>query len=515
MEQQPPSLYDLILTRRAKRALVIILTVLMAGFAVYLLSSYSFISVRVSNPSDGATQFTLIKDGGEPKIIESDVPSVKKLVRRGEYNVLVEQDNKSFFSVVNAKGFMRTTTIDAELQPERARRFVGNNPSPCMNYIHSQLVSYVCGSRLSELNLHEPANQTTPTYARTNRLATNNSIYGIVDSGDDTFALIRSMREPFSYSLYKIESAKDLLTPNLNSSNIIGLPLSGLSDTYAISSFGGGFVIYNESFSSILYLPSLDSSPEKIAIEAPGDMAAQIFSANKYGITLTYSDYLNSDVDGHGESRYKGKSRVFVYRDGVVAEFSFSGLFGDLQLCEENKLCGITERGMEVYDISESKASLLYRVSGVHAIMQNNFGMALVGDNNVIEFDVNTRTGHVEFSFGEYKLCGAKSTKDGYVLCLINIRNDKVAIYIDQENNNVDDIDKKVAELLRLEISDVSAYGDYIFINPFLGELQYNPRTQSFQYDPVLQAAVNRRLSEAIKRIDFSPRYKIINTSEQ
>jgi hypothetical protein len=99
-------------------------------------------------------------------------------------------------------------------------------------------------------------------------------------------------------------------------------------------------------------------------------------------------------------------------------------------------------------------------------------------------------------------------------LCTKDENGKKVALLVNQEQENTDSINIKIEQLARLsEVKSVSIYGRYIYISPDIGNPQPNPQTGFFEYDKTTVKNANAIINQEIDRIGISrSTYTIINT---
>ncbi len=132
--------------RKRLKQLALITVVFVIFISVFLwFYGHSFIKVSVDMPVNGEIHYELINQNTKKSsTYTTKASSIKKLVKKGSYEMLVKNQETSSFSVQSTKSFLRTTTINSNLQTEKSREFVGNNPGPCMYYDQSVLISYPC-----------------------------------------------------------------------------------------------------------------------------------------------------------------------------------------------------------------------------------------------------------------------------------------------------------------------------------------------------------------------------------
>ncbi|HVS78856.1 MAG TPA: hypothetical protein VHD84_01025 [Candidatus Saccharimonadales bacterium] len=486
-----------------KRRVIFVLIVILALVFLYWVYNTSVIQVTVVNGQDGTPiTYSLLKQPAKQAGADtSSKNSLKKLVAHGNYEVEVKQGNSSYFTAIKARGFLRKTTVSASLQSQSSREFVGNNPRSCMDYVGGQLVSYTCGDFYSNVFTHVPATATTPTYTLVNsQTKIFGYLRGMVNTPEGTLALVQPANAENSsshYTLYRVNKS-------LASLQKTNLPELAISQVYQIRPFMNGFVIYDSSFSQILYYTSSGSKPQTIKMRQPGgglSAKAIFFDSTAARIMTLFSNG-------------KTESRAVVEQGGQSQTYSFKQNYSSGGFCGSQSLCLIgANQHMDIYALSGQTASFSYSLTGVQAIQQINNVFLIINRDGVIRFDAASRSGAFDLAFGSYRYCGFQpGTSSTYLLCLINSKGDRVALRVDETIADADSIDQQVAQLLTMpEVSGVSAYGKYVYISPNLGQLQHISGG-GLGYNSEEIQAVNSEIKADIKRVGIdTSHYKVIN----
>lgn len=492
-----------------KKRLILGLVGVIALFFVYWASSVSRITITVNNPSGSQPVNITITNEKSGKSTEFTASSstASHSSKKGAFNVLVSQGETSYFEAMKTHGFFGNTKISATLVPEKSRQFVGNNPGSCMNYLDNVLVSYACTDYFQNIKTHVPATASTPTYVKNNSGTTVlGYTEGIVSTGAGNFVLLhtpQSVDTAASHQLYRVDG-------NLALSNKLTLPDLNPAVSYSITPYKDGFVVYDAQLDNVLYYSSLGSKPEVISIEGPKNNKLTSAKLAVSGDTMTVLYSAPADAkSGNGSTEV-----VLVSGVGQPLHFSFGKTFTSAIYCGQQMLCAVDSDGMEVYDISREKPVSQYVVSGVFKVLVAKNSVLGVTKSNVLDLDIAKSVGYVSYSFGEYKYDNISTAKGGYVLSLVNNQGKKVVLYINPAADNTDSIDKKVSELQKHpEITDISAYGKYIYISPDLGGLVYVPSLRGYGYDPVKRAAVDKIIRDAVSQSGIDQKqYSVINT---
>lgn len=499
---------------KLKRHKILLLVISLALLLVLIASRYSFITVEASQASQsgGAYSFRLTnqKSNKTDEIRTAD-NSIRRLVSKGNYEVQVFKDGLSSFGVVKAPGMLRAASIQVPLQAEKSRRFVGNNPSSCM-YFQSVLYSYDCGGNVREVRVHVPATPNQPTISeKVPQSNLGGEIESIVRGEGGTVVLARFAGEDGglgSQISYGLRDGFQLTNPKI---------LKGLDNniSYFMVAYKSGYLAYAADSADLYYYPSPDATPELLtANKPPGrNLAPSTLEVSGDTIYRLYS----SAAGGGEETQGRSVKNQLVLSGAKRRTLNFDGRqYSAAKPCGTQKICLLSGKDLFIYDIAGNQPKLSFSVSGVSFIQ--NFGNRLlaVRQNEVLNMDVDSKAGYSDISLADYEFCGLQTSENGYVLCLINSKGNKVALLVDPAASDTDSIDKKIAKLLKLpEVNDISAYGQFVFIVPELGELAYDPAVGGFGYNQEAKGRVASIINQEINRLGIDrSKYTLINTLE-
>lgn len=501
------------------KTLALIGLVVVTLIALLWFVNHASVEINVSNPSGSSINYSFIdQDSGTTKTsLKSNAPKIKKTIASGRYQVVVQQGSNSFVSFIKTKRFLGKTVVTASLQAEKSRQFVGNNPQACMNLVKSLLVSYTCRDTYNNVKIHVPAISGQPTYATANTdKNASGTIEGIINATEGNLALIYTPANPdaktaASHSIYRLNGSA-----TLTSTKARALTELNTDKTYSIKPYKSGFVVYDDAFEQIMYYASTGTAAISVDIPKPETKGFSATTLNTSGdsITVTYSNNIGGDTDASPKGG--PKIVVAVYKDGHAGQFTFDGQYAGVRACGNQKLCLLKDKTLEIQDISHKKLSKLFSIPNVSGLESLGSDLLAINDSGVLHLNIDSAAGFMEYSFGSYKYCGLQVDDNGYLLCLTNSKGKNVALHLDQGAASNDSIDKKVAELEKLpEVKNVSAYRQYVFISPNLGDLVYNNSLQAFDYNPVIKKSVGNTINQTIDKIGIDRNaYTIINTSE-
>lgn len=486
--------------------------------AIYWLSGYGFIEITVTPGGQDSVAYQLLNQGGEKTVSFTAGQKVKKMVRRGSYEVSVRRGDSSYFTVTKAGGWFKKTTVAASPQPEKRRKFIGNSPGPCMFLVRSILASASCNDYFHNLQAHLPATEAQPTFTRTSASDAVGIVGGIIKLAGSHWAYLYTPDADEAgnteHTLYQIDE-------NLNLSS--GVLLSGLGSErlYNMQPYKDGFIIYDENFYQVLYWASPGATPVAISLKKPEgrDLLPYLLSAQGQSLVAIYSNAFESEKASLDEPEHttKGSQSLVAIHDGQSEkQFTFNKHVALARLCGQNRLCVLAGNAMEVYDISASSPKRLLDISGVKTFESfSPTDLLIIRAGEILSFNVEARAGSNEYSLGDYEFCGIGYSQGSYALCLINSRRQVVALQIERGLANNDSIDKKISQLIALpEIGDVSIYGNFIYISPAEGELIYDEAVNGYIPDPALESAANAKIAQAIEDMKFDKNfYRIINVA--
>ncbi|CAN5655858.1 hypothetical protein BH23PAT2_BH23PAT2_05630 [soil metagenome] len=514
--------------------LFIVFLLLLGGF--YWFSTHAFIEIVVENPvNDKDIDYQLEAYGQEARQSTTKDATIKKLVRKDNYQVTIKHADKSYFAIARTGGFLGTTSVSASLVAERGRTFIGNNPKLCMHYASELLFSWQCQGRVADSAVHVPASPSIPSLTRPFTTSGEPSIVEALLSEDGSnYALtkVSDVHETI-HVLYPFELKSKLLS--LNEPRVLS-NLSG-NRSYGIMPYRAGSLVFSNDGEDLFYYESFNNKPEQLESAKPQTQGLEFYGVDTFGdaVALTYNQHNIAEYEAgsyvlpsyvlanefiehedEGEESHAAPpleaTEVIVLSGGETEHYVFDFAAQQVRLCGDNRLCVLHGTSLDIYEVSNGKADKLYTIEGVEQIENSAKGLLLVKDDGVLVFDTVKRAGYVEYSFGGYDFCGIESASEVYIIC-ISTGGGKMALLMNQSEIVVDEIDKQVLSLLQLpETKTVSPYGRLIYISPELGGLVFNEEIDGFDYDPGVKQAVNRKINQEIDKLNINRKiYQVIN----
>ncbi|QQS18955.1 hypothetical protein IPL68_02760 [Candidatus Saccharibacteria bacterium] len=468
--------------------------------------------IYLVNNTSHARTYRFINSSGVATSFRSSDKIVKRVVKNDTYQIVVQQDSKNFFAVRKTQGLLRSISIDVGLVREKSRSFVGNNPSPCAYVIGDAMFSAECDGSAYRIEKHLPASGYTPSYST--QLSSNN-LYGelagmATTRAGDYVALLKDVEGLAGYSLQVINS-------DLVGAERVRIDALDPNYVYEIRPYGNGVLVYENSRADYFYINPVDMSSVRLRPELPRQNGLSIAGVrtHKDDIIILYSENsttenLNPENDMTATTELAGTSEVIVYNKQKQKHFILPNIYSSATTCGQGRLCAIGLAGMAVYDISESKPRKLYVIPGVTDMFEtSSSNLRIVSSLGVMSYNPLSDSGFYDYTFGDYRPCGfSPAPGDTYLLCLVDIRQDKIGLLIgDGETTETNPIDKIVLNVLRSEtVSSVSVYRNLVIITP-----QYYDSASRKARD---EKMVQRDLRSIIDKAAFPKNYVVISSAD-
>ncbi len=467
---------------------------------------------------DGTYHYQFNDNEAEPVLDKTTGVSVSKLVSRGTYEVVVTGNGGSYVGTTQTKGFLGTQDVQAAMEAENERSFVGSNPDSCMFYT-DRLISGPCGGALSDLKIHQPASSAQPSYVENLAVDNYNSsstTTQIVETSGKLLGLTAQSQEdasgPAGYYLFTFN-------PNFSVAKRQLLTNLSISDAYFARPYKDGMMLYDSTMRA-WYVSDASEEAQDLHIDSPKDDKLKVGLVTTAGDTITavYTDQSTGiDTEGASAEASKGKSEVVVFKNNKNTHFIFDSVVVTAQVCGTDKLCVVSDIGLKVYDISSGELKHLYTLSGVEDFFEINNRVLAVTEQGIMTYDADKQQGYFSYLFDKYQYCGLSIASNGYLLCVTDPKGQRQALYVNPDSKDATAIDKKVAGLFATTgISNLSIYGNYLYITPNYGEGTYDWSTRTQSYDPAKKAATDTAIAQAVAKAGIdTARYQVINIGQQ
>ncbi len=462
-----------------RKHLAAIILVLIFAAIFYMVFNYSFINLTVESKGEGTVSVRIIEQkNGKESVIESAGKTVKRLVKRGGYEVFAFQKNTTGMVVTEASGFLRTTNAQVKMSPENAREIIGENPSPCLELVQTTLISFSCSGSFQNAEIHKPAVGSQPTYLMRRLENPDYETRSTVTTKNGTFVLFNAISPDGipSYLVAKINTSLDIteeyLLENLNTDK-----------SYSMSTYKEGFLVYNDAFSEFYYYTDLTKEPQTIKIDRPEDPEyVPIFiSTTRDSIVLSYITSHEETLDERHDARL-GTSEVIVYKNESQEHYTFKGTLTYATICGIDLLCTQKADRMIVYNIQKANPKNVYEISSVQDIVDSNNDIFIIHKLGVIKLDTEQASGHVAYTFEESEYCGLKIIETGFISC-VQTNQDRLAVQVNTSRAVGNVADRTYRKIKQLPgVNDVSMYKNTLYITPEAPFI-YNPLTDANEPD--------------------------------
>lgn len=506
----------------SKKTYIKLTVALVAILAAFIwMYTHSILNIRVEGNSSDLT-YSLLKTNGEQSKTQKLSSSKKLVVGADTYMVVVKSPDASYTKFVTTKRFLGSTTVHANLVKESARTFVGNNPSPCMYLMDKHFYSNECYGGASGMVEHVAATKDLPTYTKSVSVAgTDSEITSIAQLRSGATVGLAYDGENTTYSIVE-------LSPDLAVKATFAYSPTDPTLTYDIKPYMDGFIVHNNTATTLDYFNRLGESPHPIVLDKAKDPSLSVLYNTEVYPEQIVTAYVSEDnvlasdpTDHDSQSSFpeKGdtKTEFVITTDDSLQHISTNETFKTALLCAKDKLCTFNQHTVTIYKIKNDQTGKPYFViPKAQSIMNDGHSNRIITDKGVLALDLNMETGHYEYTFGPYKFSDVSlsSSSDNYLLSLINPSDNKVALLIASNQPVQSQIDKQILELANEPyISDVSVNRDFVYIVPNYGEQVFNNFTMTYSYIPQNVRDVNEKIAQLTKSSDIDQTdYHIIST---
>ena len=474
-----------------------------AALVLYWVYSHSVISISVSNAS-GNVSYYLINNSNGKSIKLVGGKSAKMTVSRGTYQVVASSGDKNLFSIVNTKSFLRSINISGSLVNEKQRVFVGDSPESCMNVVNQKLVSYTCGDYYGNINIHQPANSSVPTYVvKPVNAGASGQTEGIFSYNNSEYAVIYGSSSEDSPPEHKVFQ----INPSFGLSG--GQLLQGTSSQsiYKASASQGKISLFDTTGSKLLIYDSFSVPPGTVDFGIPAQgMSYGSSDYNNGRFIAVYSNF-GKDVE-----QSNAKSMVDYYSSNKKQVFTVNEGYSKALICGDEDICLINEKGLDVFSVSGSKLKKIHSIYGVRDVLYQNGKLIVATGYSLVSLS-DYSSGAVEYSYGDYKFESLSKADSGYLSVVRSPKGLRSALLVGSVENT-DSVDKKVLAIAKIpQVTFVSANGRFIYVNLDAGGLVYNPATRGFEHDKAKVEAAKASVSSQLSNIGLDQNlYTVVYT---
>jgi hypothetical protein len=422
-------------------------------------------------------------------------------VRSGTYALSLHSGPNSLITVVSVPSFFGTTTVRGDLENEQKRTFVGTNPSPCMMYVANTFYSMACGEQMSSVLQQISPTLSLPGYTITPSTDIVGVVLGTAATNTATYALIENYADDETLrKLVKIGSglseASAIDIPPIYDGELAVTASGNRLLAYSMEAKVG--YIYDES-TGLLQKITLPTADEGLNL-------VDVSISDKFVVT-TYAD--SQENDGIEGETITGKSTIFVQdANKTVVKHTEPTPYIKAAYCGEKNVCTVGVDGLDIFVQEGDSLKKTTTFPGVNDLFTSGDTVRYVDDVGVKIFDSKTLTGYYEYTTGKYTACGVSASVDGYLLCVIDTKSQKHALFISiKDKAGSDAIDKKVLELVKSRyVSGVNAVNNYIYVIPDYGDVDI------FTKDNETTIQVNQVIDSIIRKSTIpKQQYFVIN----
>jgi hypothetical protein len=501
--------------------LAVVLTLM--GGILYFVATHGFVTISLSGAGDAEDSLVLLNQTSNRSSKSSFNTTVRKLVRKADYEATVRVSGASSWAQFKTKGFLQNTTITMSLQKERARTFIADNPSSCMSY-NSQLVSFSCGSIENIVNVHNQSSGSVPPLVSQGIGDIPGTIDAIITTPSGTVAFVEQLSEdesnptirysfvPLASSTFQVSGTPILLTGVLDSQT-----------EYSAKAYRGGIIVYSKDFSSLVYFSKPQSSGDYINLpDVTGGLRAFDLQASDKALVVSYTNRDLSSDNSLSKVAKGTRSASTVLENGKAAKtYYYNGAWATVLPCGNAKLCATSPVGdkqqMSVYDTSTAKLQPEFNVNNVNQMFGVNGNISVVTDEGVLRLDPTKKRGSFDISFLGDHFCGSGDSNNPtqYVLCVTSSDGNH-ALLIDTTIEDTNQINQRV-NVIRANkmVQKIIVDRNKVFIVPDYGNTILNQDTGESDYDPALVQAANQTVKtlvtqQKLKELGFT----VINVLE-
>lgn len=491
----------LILAMKIKLLITLSVLGLVVVFGFSYFSSKGKVYINLSTMPAG-TSVTL-------KIHESDDNIRTRTVKNrssvtldsGTYAVSLHSGPNSLVTVVAVPSFFGSTTISGSLENEQKRTFVGTNPSPCMLYVANTFYSMACGDDTNTLQQQIAPTLSTPGYTVTPETEVVGVVLGTSATNTATYALLENYTDE--------GTIQDLVQVggNLSAAKVIEIPSTNAKDL-TITASGNRVLVYSAEDKIGYVYNEPTGLLQKITLPKTevGLNLVDVSISDKFVVT-TYAD--SKESDGVQGEMITGKSTIFVQDSSkIVAKHTDSTPYNKAVYCGVGYICAVGVDGLVTFLQEGDSLKKKTTFPGVRDLFTSGDTVRYIDDVGVKIFDSKSQTGHYEYTFGGYTPCGVSTSVGGYLVCVIDTKNQKHALFVSTtEKAGSDDIDKKVLDLVkRAVVYGVAVVNNYIYVIPDYGDVDI------FTQDNETTARINQAIDSVIRKSTIPKEsYFIIN----
>ncbi len=502
--------------------------VLLFGVAIlfFIVSKVSIIEIETEGGS-GDYQYQVVdQSSGKAKSHKSTKASKTVFISRGSYEITVRSGDGNYFATATAKGFFRKTKLAGKLETEKSRKFIGENPAPCVAYLSNILYSNECSGAFFSTYEHVPATKDMPQYKRLISPGTTEAVeYGghydspktivsIFTTKEGTMAIVKpyiANDSATGLTLYRLGTGMKVVEET-------SLGALNPNETYQASAYREGFLISSKGSSDAFYYASSKSQPEKISFDAPEKKEVSRLTVHSDKENILAVRETADELNGHEdeENKHPSYTELQLINGDFSRKYNFNTTYKAVKLCPHTTICILDNDKLVIYDATGKKLKLQTTISGVSDIETlNDSSVLVIRKSEIIAFDPQKNLGTIDLSLGEQSFNRLSILSDqSYMLHVLDTGAKQNALLIDRAQVS-DGIDQKIIQLRKSTyLKSASIYGKFVWVVPNIGEPEYNPKTGLYEDSPERTATANAEILKAATTAGINTsEYHIISTN--
>lgn len=442
------------LLQRGRKPIIIAVLVLIVGLGLRLLSQYGFIVIDVQNKTGQSADLTILNQTNNTEVIIKDAGlSTRRFVKKSNYEVRVGKDGNNGWAAITSAGWLQSQSASLSLMPEKSREFVADSPRGCM-FFDQQLLSYTCGQPSAGMYRHNQSSGDNPPGVTELFAETDLQPIAVAGTPSGAVVLIKSSPEieeigSGSFSFAKLKAGSF----DIDGEQIF-LDELDASKNYQIASYNGGIVVYDDTYTDVLFYQTPESVAVKINLpKIEGSLSASSLKASGTSLVISYQSTSSKQDDSLSKQPQDTRgATVVVSKTNVVGTYYHDTAWKNTMLCGNNTLCAMEPAGdkqqLAVLTIDGQKLRLDYTISNVSDVVSLTSRVLVVTRWGVIELNTETKTAQIDYTFNNYSYCGLgeSSNANQYVLCVAD-KSGGHTLLIDTSANFSDHIDISTTSL--------------------------------------------------------------------
>ncbi len=459
---------------------------------------YNHSYIEIVNNTSTDTEYTLVDaEKGTITSFSSPDTSIKKIVKKGHYEVTAKSSDGTFYQNFKTSGFLSTSVISVSLQSEKSRTFSGDNPSTCMSEVDGFVVSYDCQNSIESMKIHLPATDSLPTYTRKPPLNLRiGEVEGVVSTNEGkTVALVY---DPNSEDIINKHSFYEISVINGEFRfNFINKATYLSPDTrYTFSFTGNRYLIHNTTYQEVFTGQSIDTIANfSDPLEYPADTYISDLLIGDLGYVFGYK--IKND-----DAKNSVQSELIYSSTRGIQKRTLNGNIQKIDFCQIDKICVLHEQRLVVFDSALEETGVYRDVLG---FIENKDDLVVVKEDGALRVNSTEGTGSYDILFGQFGFGGIYPINQNEYLVTAQTSERAYALRINSSILESDFLDQKIVSLTDSSyVNTVSVYGQYIYISPELGEPVYDSDLNQFDYSSSLKSQAIDEIYSLIEQVGIN-----------